>query len=80
MANPKKGEFWWAWPPDGGDAQPVEILKVNSTGNHALIVLGRSEVGYSRQWSLAHRIEGRPSPSPDRRRKDYGIYSRLFHW
>lgn len=63
MTNPKKGEFWWAWPPDGGDAQPVEILSVNSGGNHALIVLGRNEVGYARQWSLAHRIEGRPKPS-----------------
>lgn len=61
MEKPKQGEFWWAWPPDGGGAQPVEIMKINQGDNHALIVLGRNEVGYSRQWSLVRRIAGQPT-------------------
>jgi hypothetical protein len=59
-AEPKVGEFWWAYPPDGGDAEPVEILQIYPTGNHALSVLGRSEYGYSKEWSLVRRIAGRP--------------------
>lgn len=58
--QPVVGEFWWAYPPDGGDAEPVEILTIYQTGNCALLVLGRSEHGYSKDWSLTRQITGRP--------------------
>jgi hypothetical protein len=57
---PEIGEYWWAFPPDGGDAEPVEILRVFPTGNHALLVLGRSEHAYSSEWILRRLIAGRP--------------------
>jgi len=58
--EPKEGEFWWAWPPSGGGAEPVEIMRVFPTGNHALVVLGRSEWGYSKEWSLIRPIGRQP--------------------
>lgn len=58
--EPKEGEFWWAWPPDGGGAQPVQIIEIAQTGNHVLSVMGRSDFGYARQWSLDKPIAGRP--------------------
>ncbi len=57
--EPKVGEFWWAWPPDGGEAQPVEIVEVRPTGNHVVRVLGRSDFGYTRQWTLERPVASR---------------------
>lgn len=58
--QPEVGEFWWAYPPDGSEAEPVEVLRSYPTGNYALCVLGRSEHAYSNDWSLLRRIAGRP--------------------
>lgn len=58
--EPQVGEFWWAFPPDGGDVEPVEIRHTYTTGNHALLVLGRSEYGYSHEWSLVRPIARKP--------------------
>jgi hypothetical protein len=55
--EPKNGEFWWAWPPDG-DYQPVQIFMVKPSGNHVLTVLGRHEPAYAKQWTLVRPIIG----------------------
>jgi hypothetical protein len=59
--KPEVGEYWWAWPPTGGDAEPVEILSVMETGNYALGIIGRSDFGYARQWSLDCPISDKPT-------------------
>ena len=58
--EPEVGEYWWAWPPDGGKPQPVEVVETRPTGNHVVNVLGRSGVGYTKQWTLERRVAGRP--------------------
>lgn len=57
--EPKIGEYWWAWPPDGGEAEPVEIFDVRSSGNHVLKVLGRASRAYTHDWPLDRPIAGR---------------------
>lgn len=58
--EPKEGEYWWAWPPDGGGPEPVQIIELSPTGNHALSIMGRSDFGHARQWTLERPITGRP--------------------
>lgn len=58
--QPEVGEYWWAFPPDGGEAEPVEIRKAFPAGGYALLVLGRSEHAYSSEWDLRRRIAAAP--------------------
>lgn len=58
--EPKENEFWWAYPPDGGDPQPVQIVAVRQAGDHQMITLGSADYHYARQWSLVRRIAGHP--------------------
>lgn len=57
MREPELDEFWWAWPPDGGNMEPVQVIGLRDTGNHLLRVLGRSETAYVHQWPLKSPIK-----------------------
>lgn len=59
MKEPENGEYWWAWPPNGGEAEPVEVFDVRPSGNHVLRVLGRPEPAYVHDWPLDRPIASR---------------------